>query len=348
MKKLIVFVTFLFLVGAGLKVTVQIYLNKKVGLSQAQIIEIKKGSNLTALASQLSHSKIIQYPRIFVKLGQFYGYANRLKYGEYEVTPESSYKDLLELIVSGNNYRYAITLVEGDHIYKLADQIEKAGFASRESFLKHVKDPMIASKLVGDSVSGLEGYLFPETYHFSKSDGIETIVKTMVDRFKKETEGLNLNSHGLTRHEVVTLASIVEKETGAAFERPMISSVFHNRLKKKMRLQTDPTIIYGIMNESGREISNIRKKDILKPTAYNTYVIKGLPPGPIGNPGIEAIRAAITPKNTKFLYFVSQNDGTHVFTTNYKDHLKAVKKFQLNPKARQGKSWRNLKQKRVR
>ncbi len=115
-----------------------------------------------------------------------------------------------------------------------------------------------------------------------------------------------------------------------------------------MRLQTDPTIIYGIMNERGKEITNIRKKDLKRPTAYNTYVINGLPPGPIGNPGIEALRAAVEPEETPSLYFVSQNDGTHVFSKTYKEHLKAVKKFQLNPKARQGKSWRDLKNKRTR
>ena len=114
-----------------------------------------------------------------------------------------------------------------------------------------------------------------------------------------------------------------------------------------MRLQTDPTIIYGIMHETGHEINNIKKSDITKPTAYNTYVINGLPPGPIANPGIESIKAAVQPRNTPFLYFVSQNDGTHIFTESYDDHLKAVKKYQMDPRARQGKSWRDLKEKSI-
>ena len=347
MKKLLIIFTFLFCCFAGLKLSVDAYMQKEVGVSSSTIIEIKKGSNLTFLANELQKKGIIQYPRLFVKIGQFYGYANRLKYGEYEIIPESTYFDLFEKLVSGDNYRYPITLIEGDHIYSLANQLEKRGLVSKQTFLNYIKNGKITLELLGMKVDSLEGYLFPDTYHFSKADNVHTISKAMVDRFKEETKKLNLEQHGLNQHQVVTLASIIEKETGAGFERPLISSVFHNRLKKKMRLQTDPTIIYGIMNETGKEIKNIRKKDIKRPTAYNTYTINGLPPGPIGNPGIEAIKAAINPQNTNFLYFVSQNDGTHVFTTNYKDHLKAVKKYQLNSKAREGKSWRDLNKKRV-
>ena len=345
MKKLVFLVLTLGGLGFGTWQGLQIYLAKSLALSSPEIIEVKKGSSLTSIAGNLNKRNIIQYPRLLVKMGQILGYADRIKYGEYQITPQDSYRDLLEKIVSGDNHRYSVTLVEGDHIYKLADQLASKGLVDKKRFLTYIKSPETARSLLGVVAGSLEGYLFPDTYHFSKTDGMKTIVKTMVDKFLSETKNLNLSTQGLNRHQVVTLASIIEKETGAAFERPLISSVFHNRLKKKMRLQTDPTIIYGIMDQTGREIKNIRKKDIRKPTPYNTYVIKGLPPGPIGNPGIEAIKAAIRPKKSEFLYFVSQNDGTHVFSENYDKHLKAVRDFQLNPEARKGKSWRDLNKK---
>ena len=130
---------------------------------------------------------------------------------------------------------------------------------------------------------------------------------------------------GLSIHQIITIASIIEKETGASFERPVISSVFHNRLKKKMRLESDPTVIYGIKKFNG----NITRKDLKTFTPYNTYVIKGLPPGPIANPGIKAINAALFPADTDFLFFVSKKDTTHKFSTNIRDHNKAVRKYQL-------------------
>jgi UPF0755 protein len=137
---------------------------------------------------------------------------------------------------------------------------------------------------------------------------------------------------------------MIEKETGATFERPVISSVFQNRLRKRMRLQSDPTILYGIMEEDGVWKKNIRKKDIQRKTAYNTYRVNGLPKGPIANPGRGSLLAVLEPESTDFLYFVSRNDGTHYFSKTYKEHQKAVRDYQLNRKARQGKSWRDLKQ----
>jgi UPF0755 protein len=152
---------------------------------------------------------------------------------------------------------------------------------------------------------------------------------------------------GWTRHQIVTLASIIEKETGAPEERPLISSVFHNRLLKKMRLQTDPTVIYGKAEKSGKIEINITRADLLTPSRYNTYVIPALPPGPIANPGKEALLAAVNPAASGYLFFVSQNDGTHVFSEDYSAHNRAVQKFQLDRKAREGKSWRDLQNRKT-
>ena len=144
----------------------------------------------------------------------------------------------------------------------------------------------------------------------------------------------------MSRHQVVTLASIVEKETGATSERPLISSIFHNRLRKHMRLQSDPTTIYGMWD---RYAGKIHKSDLSTFSVYNTYTIPALPVGPIANPGKEAIHAALYPAQSDYLFFVSHNDGTHEFTRSYGEHTRAVGKFQLDPKAREGKSWRDLK-----
>jgi UPF0755 protein len=347
MKKSLTFLTLIGFFVGGTYLTVFFYLEKKVMITEPQLISISKGASLIQVARELSQQNLIDYPRLFVKVGQLYGYDRNLKYGEYEIKPAMNYRDLLEKLTSGDTYRYRVTFPEGDHIYDYARVLDEAGLVERDVFLNRVKDSRLIRKLVKEDLVSLEGYLFPETYAFSREDSVDTIITTMVQKFLSELESLPWEQSGLSRHQWVTLASIVEKETGAAFERPLISSVFHNRLKKGMKLQTDPTIIYGIMNETGQEIANIRKSDIRRPTAYNTYVIKGLPPGPIGNPGREALLAAAQPQPSEFLYFVSQNDGTHIFSKSYKDHLKAVNKFQLDPKMRQGKSWRDLKEKRV-
>ena len=189
----------------------------------------------------------------------------------------------------------------------------------------------------------LEGYLYPNTYDFNENTPAESVIKTMVREFHKKTQELDFSKSpsSLSKHEVVILASIVEKETGAKRERPIIAGVFHNRLKKKIRLQSDPTTIYGIFENFN---GNLRKIHLQQKTPYNTYRINGLPHGPISNPGIDSIKAVLRPTKHNYLYFVSKNDGTHVFSSTYKEHLSAVTKHQKNRRNRMGKSWRNLKQ----
>jgi UPF0755 protein len=175
----------------------------------------------------------------------------------------------------------------------------------------------------------LEGYLFPDTYFFSKETDCKTLITKMVSTFHKTFNDMwkaRAKELDLSVHEVVILASIIEKETGNAKERAVISSVFHNRLKRNMRLESDPTVIYGVSDYHGR----IRYKHLRRVTPYNTYKINGLPAGPIANPGALALKAALYPARTNYLFFVSKNDTTHQFSTNLKDHNKAVKKYQLN------------------
>ena len=347
----------------GLSLGVSMYFNQKLNLRFSVVFEVKKGMGIRQVAKELNKRKIIRYPVFFIRLSRYYSSGSKLiRYGEYELKPGETYGDFLEKIIRGDNYKYEITFVEGDHQYKYARQLEEKRILSAKDFLKlsrnqkfaknlfsseisHHQDPEFIKSFLDHKASSLEGYLFPDTYFFSKSDGVKVIVKTMVKRFFKKIRDLDFSVTSLSPRQVIILASIVEKETGAGFERPLVSSVFHNRLKKNMKLQTDPTILYGIMDQTGKEVNNIRKKDILAPTAYNTYVIRGLPPGPISNPGLESIKSVLHPAKSDYLYFVSKNDGTHIFSRTYEEHLKAVKKYQMNSKMRQGKSWRDLKRK---
>ncbi len=348
MKKFFVLIIFPVFLLLGLKGLVYYYLNCKLHLQSSVVFEIQKGMGLGQLAIDLSQRNIIHYPILFSKIGQYYGYDLKIKYGEYKINPGDTYEDLLKKIVKGDNYQYEITFVEGDHQYKYARQLQKRGLTTVKEFLELSKNrefikTLFQGKQFALNQSSLEGYLFPDTYFFSKSDGAEKIIRTMVERFFDKVGKLDFSKTHLSLHQVVTLASIVEKETGVGFERPLISSVFHNRLRKKMKLQTDPTIIYGILDKMGKEINNIRKKDILTPSSYNTYVIEGLPPGPVSNPGLESVKAVLNPDKSEYLYFVSKNDGTHVFSRTYREHLGAVEKYQKNSKMRRGKSWHDLK-----
>jgi UPF0755 protein len=235
--------------------------------------------------------------------------------------------------------------------------LEEARLVSAKKFLAEVESAELIRELALPTLPAnsplplsLEGYLYPDTYLLTRLMSEKEIVKAMVKRFKQayaelETEVaakiLDLPAP-LSPHEIIILASMVEKETGAGKERPLIASVFFNRLKKGMRLQSDPTTIYGIWNRDKAFDGNIRRADLKAETPYNTYTVSRLPVGPIANPGKNAIQAVLRPASSDFLYFVSRNDGTHEFTTNYRDHQRAVDLLQKNPARRDGKSWRDL------
>jgi UPF0755 protein len=198
--------------------------------------------------------------------------------------------------------------------------------ANKEKFIAQAGDPNFLKSL-GLSDKGLEGYLFPSTYHFTPATPEREIIVAMTEQFRKVSAPLLSQADSataLTPHEVLTLASIIEKETGIEAERPVISAVFHNRLKRQMPLQSDPTVIYGLKEFNG----NLTRKNLQEPTAYNTYRITALPPGPICNPGLSSIRAALQPAQVPYLYFVSKNDGTHLFSETIEAHNQAVKTYQ--------------------
>ncbi|GIL18813.1 MAG: aminodeoxychorismate lyase [Oligoflexia bacterium] len=325
------------------------FVNRPASDSKEEVIfEVAPGKSFKAVAKELEIKGLVKSSELFTLFARIKNEGGKIKVGEYLLTKNMTPSGVMAVITSGKSIERKITISEGLSIYEIADIFEQAEISKREDFLKLVQDPELIKSLIGEGYRSLEGYLFPETYSFTKYTGIKAIVTEMVKKFQavyKEIEPA-ASKVPLSKHQIVTLASIIEKETGAPQERPMISSVFHNRLDKGMRLQTDPTIIYGKALQSQKIEIKISKTDITTPTEYNTYVIKGLPPGPIANPGKEALLAAVSPAQSDYLFFVSQNDGTHIFSKDYGAHQKAVGKFQVDPKSRQGKSWRDLSKKK--
>ncbi len=291
------------------------------------------GQAFNNIADRLYQTGIIQNTRKFKLFARLKGYDKRIKAGEYSLSSVLSPKQVLEIMVSGKVALHRITIPEGYNLYQIAALVAEVGLIAAQDFIQAATESTTVKSL-GVNADTLEGYLFPDTYHFPKGLPAKKIVKTMVNRFEEvflaewydRANQLNWNVH-----QVVTLASIIEKETGAAFERPLIASVFHNRLTKSMRLSSDPTVIYGIKNFDG----NLTRKHLSTPTPYNTYLRKGLPPGPIANPGVASMEAALYPAETDYLYFVSKKDGTHQFSTNLREHNRAVRKYQLRRKRKQ-------------
>ena len=292
-----------------------------------KVVIVHPGQRFAATTLKLQEMGIIRSPLKFKLLALIKRQDKRVKAGEYLFSSAMTPNHILNTLVSGKVQLHRFTVPEGYNLSQVASVVAMAGFGTETDFLKAAYDPRLAKQLGIDGET-FEGYLFPDTYYFPKEETPEKIISTMVKRFWIVFKPLwkdRADQFDLSIHQVVTLASIIEKETGAPSERPLISSVFHNRLKKRMRLETDPTVIYGITDFDG----NLTRKHLSTKTPYNTYRIRGLPPGPIANPGAKALEAALYPSATRFLYFVSKKDRTHKFSTNIKDHNKAVRKYQL-------------------
>ncbi len=332
MKKLritiIFMLIFVFFVAIAIYVDIFRYADKPASAEPVrQVIIVKPGQKFKSL-SQILHKKgIINHPAKFRLFSRIKGYDKHIKAGEYVLSSTMTPKIILEVFVMGKIRLHRLTFPEGYNLRQVAQVVSRAGFGTQADFFKAATNADLA-RYKGIDAQTFEGYLFPDTYYFSKDATTEKIISSMVKRFwsvfKPEWKN-RAKTLGFTIHQVVTLSSIIEKEAGVAVERPIISSVFHNRLKRGMRLESDPTVIYGIKDFNG----NITRRDLAENTPYNTYKIKGLPPGPIANAGTKAIKAALYPADTRFLFFVSKKDNTHQFSTNLKDHNSAVQKYQL-------------------
>ncbi|NQU64994.1 MAG: endolytic transglycosylase MltG [SAR324 cluster bacterium] len=292
-------------------------------------IEIEQGESLTRIAANLEKRDLVISKSLFKWASFFLGKRKSIKSGEYEIIGPISTFALIRLLSKGTTILKKITIPEGLRMNEIFELLTKSGLGTHEKYRIFSRQKAFIQSLgLGTQTVSLEGFLFPETYLFSKNTSAQTVIRTMVkaffDNIPDNYEDL-AKSVNLTFYEAVILASIIEKETGASSERKLIASVFHNRLKHNMLLQTDPTVIYGIENFNG----NLTRKQLRTGTPYNTYVVNGLPPTPIANPGLASLDAAVHPDDTDFLFFVAKGDGTHKFTSNYKDHEHAVTKYQL-------------------
>ena len=289
-------------------------------------VRVEQGDSLAAVARKLHGQKLILNEKLFSLWARFLGVEKKIHWGLYRFDAALPAREVLDRVVMGKGVFLSITIPEGLTVREVAELLGKMQIADNEKFLAQAADPALLVSL-GQEEKGLEGYLFPDTYHFTPATPEKDILWAMAERFRKATQPLLARAaeeRQLSFHEIITLASIIEKETGVEAERPLVSAVFHNRLRRQMPLQSDPTVIYGLKNFNG----NLTRKDLRDPSPYNTYRITGLPPGPICNPGLSSINAALRPADVPFLYFVSKNDGSHFFSESLEEHNRAVKIYQ--------------------
>ena len=295
----------------------------------AKVVVIPQGKPFHEIARILEDNAVIRDRRSFYLLARIDGEVSRVKAGEYEVHTRMTPREVLSKLVRGEVIQYPITIPEGYNIYQIGEVLEQAKVCAKKEFLEKVRDPALIDSLglEGDS---LEGYLFPDTYNFPKGFGEEQVIRQMATRFKTVYASLAKRAEklGLSRLDVVILASMIEKEARDDQERRFIAAVFYNRLNRGMALQSDPTAIYGVREKR----TSITREDLQRKSPYNTYIISGLPKGPIANPGIKSLQAVLFPADVGYLYFVSKNDGTHYFSSTLEEHNRAVGKYQRRAK----------------
>ncbi|GMR15928.1 MAG: endolytic transglycosylase MltG [Gammaproteobacteria bacterium] len=299
---------------------------------------IKSGSSLSAVIYDLANKKIISHPRYLLWYARLNGLANKMKTGDYRLTSNLTTKEFLNDIFTGKVIQYSLTIIEGWSFQQLLEAINE------HPHLKHTITELSRQEIMtelGLSVH-YEGQFLPDTYYFPKQltdiEFLKRAYHSMQDVLKNEWENRAVGLIYKNPYEALIMASIIEKETGQASEREQISGVFVRRLEKRMRLQTDPTVIYGM---GDKYKGNIRKRDLLRDTPYNTYRRRGLPPTPIALPGKKAIHAALHPADGDALYFVARGDGSHVFSATLKEHNKAVIKYQLKGRVRSFSSYKH-------
>lgn len=294
---------------------------------QSTEFTVKPGMSLHRIAWGLHEREILDRPRYLILLGRLSGNAQQIQAGEYRIEPGTTPEELLGAMVRGQVIQYALTLVEGWNFREMMAAV------NANPHLKHTLkgadvDAIMAA--IGRPGEHPEGCFFPDTYHFPRDltdrEFLERAYYAMEKRLAAEWGGRDEGLPFESPYEALIMASIVEKETGAPTERPAIAGVFIRRLEKGMRLQTDPTVIYGLGEAYD---GNIRRRDLERLTPYNTYRIQGLPPTPIAMPGGAALHAVMHPKDGTALYFVSKGDGSHHFSATLKEHNAAVRKYQL-------------------
>ena len=289
-------------------------------------VRVEQGEPLSAVARKLHDQRVIANEKLFSLWARLTGAEKKIHWGVYRFEEPLSPRDVLDRMVLGKGIFQIVTIPEGLTVDEIADLLAQMQIADKEKFIAEASNPELLA-LFGLQDKGLEGYLFPNTYYFTPLTPERDIIVVMAEQFRKVSQPLldqRDSNDSLTPHEIITLASIIEKETGVEAERALVSAVFHNRLKLHMPLQSDPTVIYGLQEFNG----NLTRKNLQDLSPYNTYRIPALPPGPICNPSASSIKAALHPAEVPFLYFVSKNDGTHLFSEKLDAHNRAVKMYQ--------------------
>jgi UPF0755 protein len=295
-----------------------------------QFVEIPTGSGVNAITARLVEQGVVTDRLAFRVAVRMKRAERSLKAGEYRFDRPMSPLEVVDKLARGDVYLQQITFPEGMTLWEMADLFEARGFGSKDAFMKAASNGALIAELDARA-SDLEGYLFPETYLLPRRTSADALVRQMVRRFTQvfgEEERRLAAERGMTVREIVTLASLVEKETAVPDERPIVAGVYANRLRIGMGLQCDPTVIYALLRE-GRWDGNLTRADLRFDSPYNTYRYAGLPPGPIAAPGRAAIQAALAPADVPYFYFVSRNDGSHVFAETYKEHSRNVQEWQI-------------------
>lgn len=297
--------------------------------AEVEII-IERGSSAHQIGRELKKSGVLSSSFLFFTyLRLLTNQANKLQSGDYLIPPQTVPQKIIYMLSHGLQREFKFTIPEGSNQQEIIKIIAKTGLATEQALEQALNNPVLHEdlKIPTNLKGGIEGYLFPDTYIFQAGTLPVTIFRHMHDELLKNITPemqKRMQQIGYNLNEVLTFASLIEKETGNTAERPLIASVFYNRLRKGIKLQTDPTVIYGVQRKKGK----ILKRDLKNRHEYNTYLHGGLPPGPIASPGLAAIRAVLWPAQSKYLFFVSKNNGTHEFCVNYGCHTRAIQTWQ--------------------
>ncbi len=299
------------------------------------MIEVPRGATAGEVASSLAAEGVIRDPRVLQWWLRATGRAGQIHAGNYEFSGAHSIREVAEILLRGRVLLRAVTIPEGSTRWQAAEAVAEAGFGTYEEALEATGRAELIAELDPEAVD-LEGYLFPDTYMALESAEAAEVVEMMVERFRRiwtASRQALAEGRGMSVREVVTLASLVETEAAVAHERPLVAAVYRNRLERGMLLQCDPTLLYALVQD-GRTDRNIKRADFEHDSPYNTYRFRGLPPGPIANPGEASLEAALRPAAVEYLYFVARNDGSHAFSLTLREHNAMVNRYQRGGRRR--------------
>lgn len=301
---------------------VLLYLNTPPQGMRAATFTVEYGETAGTVAHNLKNNGLIRSREFFLVVS-YAGGQHSIRTGRYRIFPGTTTLEILRKLTRGDVLTRKITIPEGFNLYQIADRLDAAEVCDSDAFLASASDTAFL-KTLGITRQSAEGYLFPDTYRFPEASDPRDVIGVMHRKMMRILGNRPAYGPGMTAHEILTLASLVEKEAKVYNEREIISSVFHNRLRRGMKLDCDPTVRYAVKKFTGP----ITVSDLKSDSPYNTYRRAGLPPTPICSPGRESILAAMYPKKTSFLYFVAKNDGSHYFSKTLKEHNEAVQQYQ--------------------